>query len=237
MARVFAAGDFLQHAGGSLVIAAPLTMACWYKETSGEVNRHLVAITHPTNNDYFDLLQSVSATDIQGTTISSSPFAFGIAHSPATAVSNQWRVAGFVCASIASRTAYDNGVAGTPETTSVTPDLSSVDIEVGRRGSASSSFLGSIAEVAIWDTNLSTAELALLNTAHGIYDGYSALLVQRSHLKHYWRLTGNSSPEPDEISGYDLTLTGTTRSDGPVIDYGTTTLPFLTQMSNQLVTY
>jgi hypothetical protein len=76
---------------------------------------------------------------------------------------------------------------------------------------------GAISDVAFWTRALTSAEIAELHSGNS-----PIALVNQSGLFSYWRLTGSSSPEPDEISGYDLTVTGTTQVASPSLNYDRT---------------
>jgi hypothetical protein len=52
--------------------------------------------------------------------------------------------------------------------------------------------------------------------------GYSPVFVRPANLVAYWPLVGRSSPEPDIVGGYDMTLVGSpTVADHPRIIYST----------------
>lgn len=74
---------------------------------------------------------------------------------------------------------------------------------------------GRVAEAAIWNTNLSDAQVAAL-AAGGL-----PYTVQGANLAGYWHLFGNSSPEPDYTANNNaLTVTGATQVDHPTGLYG-----------------
>ena len=76
-----------------------------------------------------------------------------------------------------------------------------------------------IAEAAVWNVDLTDAEVAILAA------GYSPLFVRPQFLVAYWSLFGDSSPEPDIIGGYDMTLNnGPTQATHPIIHYPVRTL-------------
>lgn len=60
---------------------------------------------------------------------------------------------------------------------------------------------GYIAEVGIWNVQITTADYLILAA------GYSPLLVKPNNLVAYWPLIGRMSPEIDLVGGFDLTLT------------------------------
>lgn len=62
---------------------------------------------------------------------------------------------------------------------------------------------GKLAEVALWDVELTAAEMALLAV------GFSPLFVRPASLQAYWQIIGNFSPEIDRVGGFNMTLTAT----------------------------
>lgn len=72
---------------------------------------------------------------------------------------------------------------------------------------------GRIAEVAIWGgVNLSQGNV---DTLYNSGKGARAQWVQGSNLRHYWRLEGNSSPEPASVGGIAMTVNGATQVAHP----------------------
>ena len=83
----------------------------------------------------------------------------------ATVTANVWNHYAGVFASGASRTPYTNGVAGSENTTSVasiTPTFTNIGAFYAETGTAIQLFDGLIAEVGIWNTTLTAAEIASL---------------------------------------------------------------------------
>jgi len=76
-------------------------------------------------------------------------------------------------------------------------------------GTPGNKYLGSIAEVGVWDTDLTTAEMASLGK------GFSPLLIRPSALIFYAPLIGKASPELDIVGGLAGTLTGTSTDSHP----------------------
>lgn len=222
MARTFtqAGGDYLEVTGVLLVTAAPMTIACWYKPT-GVNSGYLVALNNAAIDHYFRLLWQQPQPKLSA--IASTNLVAGQADSANTATVDVQHHACGVFTSNSSRFSYTDGVPGSEQTTTVLP-IGVVDIEIGRKGAGFPSVNADISEIAIWDTALTSGEVARLSQAHGSYVGYSAKLIQPAHLKHYWRITGSDSPEVDEINGANLTVVGTTAATHPLIDYGPLTL-------------
>lgn len=113
-----------------------------------------------------------------------------------------------VQASATSRVFYANGVAGTANTESADPVSDQLDrTTVGAlviNGNHTSTALGDVAEVAIWDVALTAAEAAML-AAH-----ICPLLVRPSALRFYSPLWGSPAggPEIDLVGGRALVYGG-----------------------------
>jgi hypothetical protein len=126
-----------------------------------------------------------------------------------------WHSAGGVIASTTSRTAYADGVAGTPSTTSCSAtaisgcDTTAIGVIV--RPTPAYWFNGSIAEAAIWSVALTDADMAALAL------GLSPLFVRPDALVFYAPLMGQYAPEIDLIGHRDLTVTGATAAAHPRI--------------------
>lgn len=108
-----------------------------------------------------------------------------------------------------------------------------VGCNVSSGGVNSAFFNGRIAEAAIWERALTTAEIAALAA------GCSPLFFPGSR-KFYAPLIGNTSPEPDIVGGANLTVSGTTAASHPRIIYPakvqTIAKPFVVTASNQRFT-
>lgn len=140
------------------VAAAPLTIACWFR-TSGNNTEALVSIGKSGGTARFQI-QTISgllraytdngagATEsIDGNNVSTNTWVHGaVAHSASN-----------------SRTLYKNGVSEKTGTTNIV--MGSLDITlIAARSSTNIGgfFNGNIAEVGIWDTSLTAAEIASL---------------------------------------------------------------------------
>lgn len=84
------------------------------------------------------------------------------------------------------------------------------------RGGTTDWLAGRIAEVAIYGgITLSQTDIDSLYNSGG---GNLATNVQSGSLKYYWRILGNSSPEPNTVGGIDLTVSGATLVAHPFAD-------------------
>lgn len=199
------------------ITAHPLTIACWFNPDNSTAGMELVSVhTAGTVNHRWmltyrgDLGGDVcAATSVQGGAVNAS----GLSSTGSTA--GAWSHGGAVFASATSRTAYRGGIAGTTQTTSITP--SGVDtVTIGRPDvvSLGGSTDAKIAEVGIWAAALSTADMLML--ARGV----CPLLVRPGDLVFYAPLVGPATSQPDRVGGATLSQTNTpTVYDHPAIFY------------------
>ena len=85
------------------------------------------------------------------------------------------------------------------------------ELLIGASGITGSNFYnGSLAEIAIWTTNVSDANITSLAA------GSKATNFSPGNLIGYWQLCGTASPEPDGSgAGHSVALTGTTAAAHP----------------------
>ncbi len=81
---------------------------------------------------------------------------------------------------------------------------------LGNRGAGDRTWVGKIADFAVWDALLTADEVASLEFV-------SPLLVRPTSLVCYVPQNGRMSPEPDWFTAGGATVTGTTYTDGPAI--------------------
>lgn len=107
-----------------------------------------------------------------------------------TISNNDWVHVAGVAASTTSRTVYVNGVAGTPNTTSLNPSCTSMSLGFRTDGAIPSSggsyFPGQVEDAAIWTSALSAAQIASLAA------GASPLVIDRANLRSYVPLRSGS---------------------------------------------
>jgi hypothetical protein len=153
--------DFLAASGRRLTTAstpvnsAPLTIACWYKHDIASV-QDPVCIASSTSN-YFSISSrgNGSAVDF---IVNDGSGNVG-ARSTTNAIVNSWNHACGVATSATSRTIYLNGGSSATNTASKNPTVSG--IVIGARFTVGV-FTGQIAEVGIWNSTLTAAEIASL---------------------------------------------------------------------------
>ena len=141
------------------VVAAPLTMAAWFKTDTVAINQFICGLSDTANNNDFFLLGLVSAqlNALMGD---------GAGNNAATvsaASANVWQHAAGVFASTTSRTAYLNGTAGAAETTARTPaSIDTFAIGCHKDNVPDTFFSGLVANVAVWNVALTAPDIAAL---------------------------------------------------------------------------
>jgi concanavalin A-like lectin/glucanase superfamily protein len=97
---------------------------------------------------------------------------------------------------------YLNGVQDGTSATDRSIQNTATDLLIGKFVTGVA-FNGLIAELGIWNIDLTPAEIAQLAS------GVSPALVQPGNLRGYWPLCGVGSPEPDLKSGNQAAISGT----------------------------
>lgn len=200
MARTFVAASSQNLEGTAPVTAVPCTFAAWMYKTDDAANLQGVAIGDVVGGGGGRLSLIYSATEV----VQAQAVGVGgtdTASSSASGSLNAWVHGAAVFASSTSRTAYLNGGNAGSETSSNTQ--SGIDtVRIGQVALSGGAFGdGSVAEAAVWDIDLTAAEVAVLAK------GVSPLFVRPANLVAYWPLIGRHSPEPDIVGGFNLTLT------------------------------
>jgi hypothetical protein len=167
------------------VTAAPLTMACWFRASSTTTNTRLIGIYQAGATHMYDLIAAGA--------LSGDPVALVANQDPLTQridttagySANTWHHACGVVSSATSRTIYLDGANSATGTASITPSNLNV-ISIGRRTDGSFGLMnGLIAEVGIWNADLTAAEVASLA------DGMTCDKVRPQSLVFYAPLVRN----------------------------------------------
>lgn len=213
MARSFnGTSDYLIYAT-AIRTTTPLTFACWAKWNTLGTNTMLMTIGDNAstttllnrfrlNKNASDILQAAAAN----TTTS------GNSASGTIAATNTWYHCAAVFTSSTSRLGYLDGVAGTANTTSITPgslDDTTIGASTFGSGSVGTYMNGQIAEAGIWSVALTADEIASLAK------GVSPNFIRPASLLAYWPLIGNFSPEIDLHGRFEMTVSGATKADHP----------------------
>lgn len=208
MARKFNGTDRKLVNANPAVTGVPLTLAAWFNSSSAADNQAIVGICDILGNTNNFLLRAggaVAGDPVQA--IAQATAASGIAASTTGYTTNQWTHACAVFRSATSRDAYIDGGSKGSETTSATPaGLDRTSIGVRESLAPAAFFNGDLQEAAIWNVDLTDAEVALLAT------GVQPTMVRAESLVAYWPIFGDDSPEPDEIGTFDLTVTNAIKS-------------------------
>ena len=215
MARLFddGASQYLSYAG-AFITATPLSISVWFYPDDDGSFHPLVGISNSGNiNDYFALLigsgQNVWALIDDGAGQAGSTTA-------TTLTNNSWNHCMAVFATTTSRSSWLNGLNKDTDATDRTPaGIDQTEIATILRSNPIGYASGRIAEIGLWNADLSDAEVAILAT------GISPLAVRPQSLVAYWPLMGNLSPEPDWLENkYSMTLVnGPTKADHPPVMY------------------
>lgn len=142
------------------VTAAPLTVACWaIKDLTN--NRALVLLGNSTDANIRMGILSADGGLVNATTADSANTS-GTSQAGVSVTGTLFHAAG-VFASSSSRTAYADGVAGTANTSNITPTgINRIGIGARVRSGIDQYHDGLIAEVGIWNVELTAAEIASL---------------------------------------------------------------------------
>ena len=216
MARLFddGASQYLTHAA-AVVTANPWTIAGWFRSNDATTAQTIISLgVSGSDTDRIQLqMEGTVAGDILRLSVNAAnPSSFADSTTGMTA--NKWHHG---CGSDDGTTlsCYIDG--GSKGTASSDDDPSGLDVTyIGTRrlsGSLGGYWSGDLAECAIWNVVLSDAEVAELAT------GVCPLFVRPDNLVAYWPVIGAQSPEPDWVGGYNMTVSGATKSDHPRIIY------------------
>ena len=213
MSRSFnGTSDYLIYSGAA-VTAVPLTMACWAKWNNLATATMLMTIGDNASTtsllNRFRLNKNASDAILAAAANTTTS---GNSTAGTVTATNTWYHCAGVYTSATSRTGYLDGVAGTANTTNLTPtslDDTTIGASTFGSGSVGTYMDGQIAEAAIWNVALTAAEIASLAK------GMSPLMVRPASLISYWPLVGNFSPEIDLHGRLEMTVNGTTASNHP----------------------
>jgi hypothetical protein len=199
MAYDFDGTDDYMEVGSAPVTAAPLTMACWFNVDNITANHPLIDLTDGTTSNRFGLEASGAVASDPVRAIVTAAGTQRAASSSSAFSATTWHHAGFRVASATNRQAFLDGTGGTAGTISAIP----AGLNTLRIGRFSTTYAnGRIAEAAIWNTDLTDAEMRSLAR------GFRPSLIRPSALVFY-------APLVREIADYRGGLTVT--SSGPVV--------------------
>lgn len=188
----------------------PLSMACWFNLDNTTATHGLMNFgSTVTSQNYVGLWADGAASgdpinmvhdDISGATRSNNTTGFS---------ASTWQHAGGVLTASRIR-AWLNGAASTDKSHSLTwPSMNRTGIGVLERGTPALYVDGRIAEAALWNVELETADFLMLAA------GCSPLRVKPAGLVAYWPIIGTDTDEDDAVGGYTLTVTGAAKAAHP----------------------
>lgn len=192
MSRSFnGSNQYLRH-NGSVGIAAPCSISCWIKTSSGAQTAGVITTLNTAVSEGFAILL-----------IGGKAYAADRANavSVASYATNRWVhiVGAFTNNSL--RSVYLDNVK-TTNSSSVAGVLPNANVDVGRYGNDSSYYTGLVAEVAFWNIALNETDV------YQLYVGASPKKVKPSSLIQYWPLVDTNNQ--NSIKGTILTNNGST---------------------------
>ena len=189
--------DFLSYAAAP-VTAVPLSMAGWCYKTDAGASGTLLSIGNSLTVAQFALRYNnvEDAVAISESVLGG----FDIAVSSGAGVNNAWVHCAAVFRTSTSRDAYRDGANKGSNTGDNTPLAINQSI-IGRQANsdADTFFPGYLADVALWNIDLSDTDVAALAK------GVSPLHIRPDYLIAYWPLSGRHSPEIDRVGGFQMT--------------------------------
>lgn len=149
------------------ITSAPLTIACWARATTINQTQVMVSIDQSGANSRFTLFLLNTDNKLYFTAVGASTAAGvnQLAGSAAVSQNTWFHAAGTIISARTTRRSYLDGTLVGEVVSAVDPGASSPNqISIGQRISttAGAYFSGDIAEVGVWNTDLTTAEIASL---------------------------------------------------------------------------
>lgn len=211
MSRTLSSGNNLSYAGAVLT-AAPLTMVCWVKPSGFAANQSVMVIDNNSSTNRIGLQIAITTGLLQAFITASG--ASSIALSTVGLTAGAWNHVGGVFAGANDRRAFvSGGNKGTNATSGTPSGLNRTYI--GRQTTAANPLGGDACEAAIMNIAATDAEMALAAT------GVSPYAIWGSAVAAYWPILGLTSPEPDVVGAFPMTLAGTPpQAAHPFMFYG-----------------
>lgn len=178
MARAFNGTSARIHVSSAAISALPFTLACWFRTTSMAHLGALVSVNSTTlSNHYAGLFFRGDIANDPVEILYQAATGERVSRSATGCTSGKWHHACAVFSSETERTVYlDGGSSGKSFTSTVFPTVDRTEIGAHRSGLW---FNGDIAEVGIWNIDLSAAEIAAL--AKGVSP---ALIRPQNHIAY-----------------------------------------------------
>lgn len=212
MARALASASSQKLQNDNAVVTdVPLTIAGWMRTASTATTQVACAVGHRSGSSgaryqlYFTSGGRIGAycQNGGGTQTATITDSSGVNYS-----ANTWYHGAAVFSSTTSRTVYRDGANSATDTNTVTVGtVTTTTLGARYDGVGFGIYLnGRLAEFAIWNVALSADEIYSLSR------GISPHMVRPEALVWHPELYGNSSPEPDSVGGYHMTVTGATKA-------------------------
>jgi hypothetical protein len=212
MARLLddASTEYLEIVGGSPPSTEPLTLAGWFRTNDDAIIQSIITLDDANADaNSYQLTARGNAGDVVSGTAGGGTFQ--TADTTTSFTVNTWHHAAAVFRTSGDFiSAYiDGGSKGSNTTDAVVgAGIDHVSIGVRRINNPNAYFSGDLAEIAVWNVDLTDAEIAILAL------GVPAYMVRPASLVHYAPLVRNLQ---DIASGVTATATGTAVSDHPRI--------------------
>jgi hypothetical protein len=219
VSRSFTGGGALRYAGlvvdSTAIETTPVSLAMWIKRTAisaaseealfyngqaGTTN-HFIALGINPDNTVFCRTRTTSPANATSTAT--------------IADTTNWHLVVGVWAATNSRTIYVDGNAGVTETSTRDPTNTPTRFSLfsNLNNTPTAGLNGYGAYIAVWNVALSSSDVTSLWNGGG---GVDPTTIQNASLVGAWDVTGNESPEVDDIGAFDLTVTnGTFSADNP----------------------
>jgi len=179
------------------VTTKPITMAGWYKTTSDALMQSVVTISNIANDE---ILVAQLRGAVAGDYVAVQEYATAWAWSPTIGYTTDvWQHVAVVFYSAVDRRVYLNGANKVTNTDNQDVDFDLFgQVLVGTHKTVGGTpFAGKLAEISIWSTDLTDAEILSLA------GGESAVNIQNASLEVHWKLKSNTN---DYIGDNNLTL-------------------------------
>ena len=207
MARLFddGASDTLYEA--ATVYSLPISLSAWFRFDVEPDNMIIVSVGDEGGTAYSSLRAFAT-----GDVLSAASFEGGTASSnhATDMAANIWYHGLAVFASTTSRICYLDGTTAVENTVEKVITMDRTGVGVSGDGTPFGHFSGDIAEVAIWNHELTGVDAAMLA------QGYSPLFIRAHNLLAYWPLIRGLN---DKVAGLTLTASGTAVSNHPRVIY------------------
>lgn len=234
MARDFSGTDQYLDLASVPISGVPFTLAAWYRYDTAIADEAEHSILSLTDADAFNEwtieIGRTGGVDYAIAMVNENNTNLGFALSTTPPTINTWQHIAGIYTNNSSRTVYLNAANNATETTTATPTgVSNVNIGATLSNSVvTKDFNGAIAECAIWNTNLTAAEITILSK------GYSPLFVRPGNLVFYSPLVR----EMTNFKGGALTNNSSSVFDHPRIIYPANyqIAPFATAAATQFYT-